>query len=35
MSNQDILAISALLTLAGSIIATYKIRKLEKKEGIV
>lgn len=35
MSNQDILIISALLTLAGSIVATYKIKKLEKKHGIV
>jgi hypothetical protein len=35
MNSQDILIIGALFALAGSIFATYKIRKLERKYGIV
>jgi hypothetical protein len=35
MNSQDILIIGAIFVLAGSIVATYKIRKLEKKYGIV
>jgi hypothetical protein len=34
MNSQDILVIGALLTLAGSLFAIYKIKKLEEKHGI-